>query len=308
MGTCFTVPFILPSLALAAPIVGSVSPVTAASNIETVFRATVSSGLPIQSCHLYVDLADVGEMTVSGGVASRPFTFASGGSRIAFVFCRDTSSGMAAGSNTAIWVTGDIVSSPPLASPEPITNPAPASVPSSAPDVVPTPVLGLVPVATSTLEMPPVGSLIKLECPVEAMADHPCKAIYYVGRDGKRHAFPSEHVFFTWYAGFDQVVSVRSEVMQGFPLGNNVTYRPGKKMVKFTSVNNVYAVCRGGALRWIKTEEIARALYGTDWTKQVDDIAESFFTNYHYGAEINSVNDFSPTTEMAGVATIDDNF
>lgn len=290
-------PLLIPSSAFAAPIVSEVSPVTATSNVSVTFNANVSSATPIQYCHLYVDLEDVGEMTVSSGVASRAFTFSSGGSRIAFVFCRDTNGGLAAGPNTAIWVTGPIVTSPPLSTPSPQPNPAPVPVPEPVP-VVP----------TSTFGIPPAGSLIKLDCPPGVAADHPCKAVYYVGRDGKRHAFPTEHVFFTWYTGFDAVVTVSSATMSGFPLGSNVTYRPGVRMVKFTSVSNVYAVGRGGALRWVKTEEVARTLYGADWTTQIDDIAESFFTNYHYGEDINAASDYHPTVEAADTASIDDNF
>ncbi len=84
-----------------------------------------------------------------------------------------------------------------------------------------------------------------------------------------------------------------------FPLGSNVQYRAGVKMVKFTTDPKVYAVARGGILRWIKTEELARAYYGSDWNKKVDDIADSFYTDYSFGEEVDAVSDYNPEQELA---------
>ena len=60
------------------------------------------------------------------------------------------------------------------------------------------------------------------------------------------------------------------------------------KMVKIISDPKVYAVSRGGLLRWIGTEEIAKALYGNDWNKQIDDVSDAFFFNYRIGDPITS--------------------
>ena len=119
-------------------------------------------------------------------------------------------------------------------------------------------------------------------------------AVYYIGADGARHAFPNAQAYFTWYPNFDTVTVIAAADLATIPLGTNVTYQPGDKMVKFTTLNNVYAVDVGGVLRWIKSEQIATELYGATWNKQIDDINDAFFTNYTFGTDINGLVDFNP--------------
>ena len=111
-------------------------------------------------------------------------------------------------------------------------------------------------------------------------------AVYYCGADGKRYGFPNERVYFSWYADFKTVQTLSSEGMAAIPLGGNVTYRPGTKMVKIESLPNVYAIQKGGVLRWIKTPAEAAALYGKTWNKNVDDVSDAYFTNYTIGEPI----------------------
>ncbi|MBP9864384.1 hypothetical protein KBC54_02970, partial [Patescibacteria group bacterium] len=103
---------------------------------------------------------------------------------------------------------------------------------------------------------------------------------YYIGADGKRHAFTNSKVFFTWYCGFDDVITITPEAMATLPLGKNITYHPGVRMVKFISNPQVYAVTGSGMLRPITTEAVATALYGATWNKAIDDIADAFYTDY----------------------------
>ncbi len=300
------VPFLLSATAVsAAPSISVVSPNTATSNVPVTMTASVSSPSGIQSCHLYVDLEDVGEMTVTGGTASRSFTFASGGSRIAFVFCRDASSGMASGPNTSIWVNGAIVTTPPLAVPEPTPEPTPIPAPAPIPEpVVVTPVV-TEPLPTAVSTTVSAGTLIKLPCPDGAETDHPCKAVYYYGADGKRHAFPNSRTYFTWYADFSQVTEIDADAMGTLPLGSNVTYRPGVRLVKFVTLDKVYAVGLGGVLRWVKTEDVARGLYGETWATQVDDIADAFYGNYVFGTDVDAPENYEPSNETAAASSID---
>lgn len=298
-----------PSIALAKPVISGVTPTTATAGVPVQLSASVSSNTPIQRCSLWVDLAEIGDMTVSGGRATRSYTFPSGGSRIAFVFCRDTAGQMSSGETTGINVSGAIQTAPPLSTPTPTPTPTPAPAPTPSPTPTPTP--APTPTATSTPittaepilaplpASPDAGKLLKAACPTNAGTDHPCRAVYYIGKDGKRHAFPNSRVFFSWYGGFDSVQEASPEALSDFPLGANVLYRAGVRMVKFTTDPKVYAVARGGVLRWIKTEELARAYYGNDWNKKIDDIPDSFYANYTVGAEINREEDFNPSTEFA---------
>ena len=160
---------------------------------------------------------------------------------------------------------------------------------------------------TLTTAAPAQGALIKIACPASAAPDHPCKAVYFYGHDGTRHAFPNEKVYFTWYADFSSVQTVSTAFLASITLGPNVTYRPGVKMVKFQTLDKVYAVALGGSLRWIKTESAAASLYGTDWNKKVDDISDVFFLDYRFGADIASAADYDRSAELTVATSIDDN-
>lgn len=111
-------------------------------------------------------------------------------------------------------------------------------------------------------------------------------AVYYCGADGKRYVFPNDRVYFSWYKDFKTVLTITNEQLAEISLGGLVTYRPGIKMVKVESLPNVYAVTRGGVLRWIKSPEIAASIYGTNWKKNVDDVSDAFFGSYQIGQPI----------------------
>lgn len=112
------------------------------------------------------------------------------------------------------------------------------------------------------------------------------KAVYYCGRDGKRYVFPNAKVFASWYAGFGSVVSMTDEELASIPLGGNVTYRPGVRLIKVQTDPKVYAVDGGGTLRWVSSEAVAAALYGADWNTKIDDVSDAFFADYHVGPSL----------------------
>lgn len=120
-------------------------------------------------------------------------------------------------------------------------------------------------------------------------------AVYYLGEDGKRYVFPSESVYSSWYPDFSGVTTITDEQLYSSPIGGNVTYKPGSKMVKITTDPKVYAVDKNGTLRWIVGEDVASALYGQDWATKVADIPDAFFMNYRVGSPITSPTDFAPS-------------
>ena len=81
--------------------------------------------------------------------------------------------------------------------------------------------------------------------------------VYYVGNDGKRYVFPNDKTYLTWFDTFSYVRKISDEELSAKPLGGNVTYKPATRLVKIDTDPKVYAVTRGGVLRWIKTEQIA---------------------------------------------------
>jgi hypothetical protein len=111
-------------------------------------------------------------------------------------------------------------------------------------------------------------------------------AVYYCGADGKRHVFSNERVYFSWYNDWKGVTALPDEDLAEVPIGANVTYRPGSRLVKILSDPKVYAIGRGGVLRWLKSEAVAVRLYGANWNKQIDYIPDAFFVNYRLGEPI----------------------
>jgi hypothetical protein len=131
-------------------------------------------------------------------------------------------------------------------------------------------------------------------------------SVYYLAENGKRYVFPNNKAYMTWYADFSGVTVISDHDLASLPLGGNVTYKPGKKLVKITTDPKVYAVGGGGVLRWVTTEALAAQLYGSNWNQQIDDVPDFYFVNYTVGAPILSASDFLPSAEMSAAAKIDD--
>lgn len=154
-----------------------------------------------------------------------------------------------------------------------------------------------------------VGTFLAALLPFSAHAASLIKgstpAVYEI-EDGKRWVFPNERVYFSWHPDFSEVQSVTDQELAAYQIGGNVTYKPGLKLVKIQSDPRVFAVGKGGILRWLKTEEAAAALYGADWNKQVDDIPDSFFANYRQGESITAAADFDKEKELSVGSIADD--
>jgi len=134
-------------------------------------------------------------------------------------------------------------------------------------------------------DLPPQGLLIKLVDDGDPMTTVDA-AVYVIGADGMRHAFPSETVYKTWFEDYDAVAYIDPTNLANYQLGANVTVRPGTWLVKITADPKVYAVEPGGILRWISSEEIAQSLYGDNWSDQIVDVPDVFWGNYTVGDPI----------------------
>ncbi|OGG91298.1 hypothetical protein A3H03_00650 [Candidatus Kuenenbacteria bacterium RIFCSPLOWO2_12_FULL_42_13] len=109
--------------------------------------------------------------------------------------------------------------------------------------------------------------------------------VFYIN-GGKAYVFPNEKTYKTWYPDFSNVVTISSTELGTYTISGNVTYRPGTKMVKITDVATVYAVEPGGVLRSIVSEANAKALYGDNWNKKIEDVPTGFFVNYTVGSAL----------------------
>ena len=108
-------------------------------------------------------------------------------------------------------------------------------------------------------------------------------SVYYLGEDGKRHAYPNEKIYFTHNEGFDHVKVISCDSLGSISLGQNVLYHGGKRLIKAPSVPVVYAVDSSGILHSVKDEQQASQIYGDDWGNRVDDISEAFLSQYTIG-------------------------
>ncbi|MDP3837089.1 MAG: right-handed parallel beta-helix repeat-containing protein [bacterium] len=111
-------------------------------------------------------------------------------------------------------------------------------------------------------------------------------AIYYLGNDSRRYVFPNETVFFSWYQNFDSVEQIKQTQLSDYPLGGNITVRPGTNLVKITTSPSVYVVEPGGVLKKIRNEAQAQTLFGADWSRRVIDVSDALFSNYTVSGEL----------------------
>lgn len=111
--------------------------------------------------------------------------------------------------------------------------------------------------------------------------------VYYYC-DGGRYTFPNQVTFMSWYKDFKNVTTITADEMAAIPLVDNIVMRAGTYLVKITTDPKVYAVEPGGVLRWVKTEEVAKGLWGSAWGKMVKDVPDAFFTNYTVGSPLDT--------------------
>ncbi len=143
--------------------------------------------------------------------------------------------------------------------------------------------------------LPATGSLVKASGP----------AVYYYANDAKRYVFPNEGTYKSWFTSFDAVKTITDADLALMPIGGNVTYRPGIRMLKVQTDPKVYAVERGGTLRWVTTSQLAESLYGQFWNTFIDDVSDAFFVNYTIGEPIDAVGEYTPSKAAGDVTTID---
>ncbi len=129
-------------------------------------------------------------------------------------------------------------------------------------------------------------------------------AVYYYGADGFRYVFPNEKTYFSWYPDFQAVKHLSDADLARIPLGGNVTYKPGAKMLKINSDPTVYTVSKNGTLRAIQSEQIAAALYGPTWNQHIDDLPDYFFGNYQLGSRIEESTQYSVAAEKTETPSV----
>jgi len=100
------------------------------------------------------------------------------------------------------------------------------------------------------------------------------------------------------------VKAIPLDQMSQIPIGGNITYRPGSKLVKFQTDTKTYLPTKGGVLRWVQTESVANTYFGSNWNQQVDDISEAFYINYKFGEAVANPIDLSLDIVRTSVSSI----
>jgi len=130
------------------------------------------------------------------------------------------------------------------------------------------------------------------------------KSIFYLAKDGKRYIFPNQGTFKSWFGDYTLIRQISNDELFKIPLGGNVFYRPGSKILQTASDPKYYFVNLNGVLSPFDSEYTIKDVYGSDWKKQVEEIENFYFTNYKIGNEIYSVSDLPLIPENI---TIDQN-
>ncbi len=265
------------------PTIPAPTPSLATVNVPTVFSVIPTGESIATYCWMYVDgnavgqLAAVGASSAEHPILGRSYTFTTSGNHTMYARCLDRDGNYSNGSVRTVVVSKN-------------TAPIP---------------YGEDGISGNTVAK---GTVIIAKCSKNAPSGDACHTVYYYGEDGKKHAFPSESVYFTWYSSYANMKTVSQSYVNALPTGGAVTYRPGSVLVKFTGSTTVYAVADGQVLRPIMNEAAAKSIYGSNWNASVVTISSSYKSNYNIGAKIYSSADYSKTKEYWGTTTIDQNW
>lgn len=143
------------------------------------------------------------------------------------------------------------------------------------------------------LKKVPISSLIKGESPTP---------LYWYAQDSRRYVFPTERTLTTWFPdSLPQIYQLENQELQHISIGGNVTYKPGVRLVKLATDPKIFAIEKGGIMRWIKSESVLEKLYGKNWQEKVDILPDPFFVNYSSGPDIETVEDHNPEIQRSSV-------
>ncbi len=126
------------------------------------------------------------------------------------------------------------------------------------------------------------------------------EAVYWYANNGKRYVFPNDRTFYTWFSPYDfRFVNRISDMeLAAIPVGGNVTYRPGSRLIKLQTDPQIFVVDSFNKIRRIESEAVAAALYGSHWRNLVDDVPDAFFVNYDLGTPLSSPAGFRPVSPL----------
>ena len=107
--------------------------------------------------------------------------------------------------------------------------------------------------------------------------------LFFVGADHKKHVFPNQAIYNSWYADFSKVKTISEADLDMLVSGTDIVVREGTYLVKRTSASKIYAVDNNGLLLWVSSERILNDLYGTNWKNRLLELPDNIFNKYTIG-------------------------
>jgi len=126
---------------------------------------------------------------------------------------------------------------------------------------------------------------------------------YYVGSNLKRYVFTTQQTYFTWYPASARIKKIDRKKLEAIPLGGNVTYRPGMRIITFATDPTHYVVGHGGTLHEATSSQL-NGYYGKNWKERVDVLEEYYLPDYRMEGSIRLSSSYSPLEEYASSKTI----
>lgn len=126
--------------------------------------------------------------------------------------------------------------------------------------------------------------------------------VYYIEEDGSgdliRRPFMDAQTYMTYEDDWSPVETVTDATLPTMSLGGPMLPNPGIVLVKIQSDAKVYAIGEDGELRWVSSETVAIALFGSNWADYVIDIPATLFPRFDMGDDIDSAVDYDASDDM----------
>lgn len=121
--------------------------------------------------------------------------------------------------------------------------------------------------------------------------------LYWFGSDGNRYTIQNEDILRTWFpesAPQPVIYQITDSVLASIPLGGNILYRAGSRLIKIKSDPKIYVVGNEGSIHWIESENTIEQIFGFHWRDLLVIIPDALFVDYYVGQTIESAADFDP--------------
>lgn len=118
--------------------------------------------------------------------------------------------------------------------------------------------------------------------------------VYYLdcaSGDMVRRPFLDAQTFKTWQSNWNGVDTVTDATLPTITLGSPMLPKSGVVLVKIQSDARVFAIEGDGTIRWITSESVAIANFGTNWADYVIDVSATLFPRFTQGDDLDTDED-----------------